>query len=45
MTATADGNGMRYGIHLPQFGRSAVAGAIERAAKHAGAISATTTSG
>ena len=26
---------MRYGIHLPQFGRAAVAGAMERGARHA----------
>jgi probable F420-dependent oxidoreductase len=26
---------MRYGVHLPQFGRAAVTGAIERAARHA----------
>src|SRR5438093_11045227 len=28
-------NGTRYGIHLPQFGRAAVTGAIERAARQA----------
>ena len=27
-----------FGIHLPQFGRAAVAGGIERAAKHAEAL-------
>lgn len=26
---------MRYGYHLPQFGRAAVTGAVERAARHA----------
>jgi probable F420-dependent oxidoreductase len=26
---------MRFGVHLPQFGRAAVTGAIERAARHA----------
>lgn len=26
---------MRYGYHLPQFGRAAVSGAVERAARHA----------
>ena len=31
-------DGLRFGIHLPQFGRAAVAGAIERAAKHAEAL-------
>ena len=31
-------DGLRFGIHLPQFGRAAVAGAIERAAQHAEAL-------
>ena len=26
---------MRFGVHLPQFGRAAVTGGIERAARHA----------
>jgi probable F420-dependent oxidoreductase len=29
---------MRFGIHLPQFGRAAVTGGIERAARHAEAL-------